>query len=146
MIVSYSRRRFTAREDATLKRLVEKLGTDDWTMIARRMTNRTAKQCRDRFENYLSDALNHGQWTAEEDKQIAQLVEQFGTKWKQLAQIVGNRSANALKNRWYKVLDKHPSCTSESNKILDWNEFDFGNGMTLSDAEYTQIDDFFGNL
>lgn len=146
MIVSYGRRRFTAREDAALKRLVEKLGTDDWAIIARRMTNRTAKQCRDRFENYLSDALSHGQWTAEEDKQITQLVEQFGTKWKQLAQIVGNRSANALKNRWYKVLQKHPSCNTESSKILDWSEFDFGNGLTVSEAEHNQIDDFFGSL
>lgn len=53
----------------------------NWGDIASKMNNgRTAKQCRDRWHNYLRPGIKKGHWTQEEETQIGELYQQFGGK------------------------------------------------------------------
>lgn len=40
---------FTADEDEKLKTLIKKYGKEDWKMIASEMSDRTSRECRDRW-------------------------------------------------------------------------------------------------
>lgn len=100
------RRKFTPEEDKKIKLLVEKLGTDSWDMIAEYMPDRSARQCRDRYRNYLLDYLCQDPWTCEEDQIIMSKFSKIGAHWVQIAKLLGRRSGNDVKNRWYKHLSK----------------------------------------
>jgi hypothetical protein len=86
--------------------LVGQLGTARWERIASEMPLRTAKQCRDRYVNYLADNLCDDEWTAAEDAVIFQKMREIGPKWATIARFLHGRSENAVKNRWHKHLAK----------------------------------------
>jgi hypothetical protein len=74
------RRKFTLEEDVKLRTLVESLGTKSWEEIARFIPERSARQCRDRYKNYLLESLVTEPWTAEEDALVVQKYHQIGPK------------------------------------------------------------------
>ena len=43
-------------------------------------SGRTAKQCRDRWQNFLRDGIKKGAWTADEEDLIKDLYATFGAK------------------------------------------------------------------
>ena len=85
-------------EDADLRRLVDTLGIQ-WTKIADQMTNRNARQCRERWVHHLRPGIKKGSWTAEEDEQIRNLHAKYGNSWHRIASEMEGRSDNAIKNR-----------------------------------------------
>ena len=107
-IVAPFRRKFTQEEDNEIKYLVEEAGIDNWLEIAEKLGTRTAKQCRDRYNNYLSPGITNMPWSAEEDQLLRDKVAEFGNKWTQIAIFFPCRGSNNLKNRWHKVLSKEP--------------------------------------
>jgi myb proto-oncogene protein len=54
----------------------------DFGKIAARFNSpiRTAKQCRDRWHNYLRPGIKKGGWTKEEEKMIMELHAKYGGK------------------------------------------------------------------
>lgn len=103
---SVKRRKFTNDEDQKLKELVTKLGTKSWERIARFMPDRTARQCRDRYKNYLLETLVTDPWTPEEDALVVRMFHELGPKWVEIARMLNGRSGNHVKNRWHKHLAK----------------------------------------
>ena len=101
------RRKFTNDEDQKLKDLVAQLGTKSWEKIARLMPERTARQCRDRYKNYLIDTLVSDPWTPEEDAVLIRMFHELGPKWVEIAKALNGRSGNNVKNRWHKHLAKY---------------------------------------
>lgn len=51
---------FRKEEDERIKKLVGIFGTSHWNIIAQFMEGRTAKQCRDRYTNYLKPGVLEG--------------------------------------------------------------------------------------
>jgi hypothetical protein len=100
------RRKFTAEEDDQVRTLVESMGTRSWEEIARFMDGRSARQCRDRFKNYLVDSLVIDPWTPQEDELVIRQFNLIGPKWVQIGQLLSGRSGNNVKNRWHKHLCK----------------------------------------
>lgn len=92
--------KFTIQEDELLKSLVQQEGPHKWSKIASKMPGRTAKQCRDRFQNYLNPSLTNGQWSIEEDQLLFQKINEYGKKWKLISKFFPNRSHNNVKNRY----------------------------------------------
>ena len=101
-----SRVMFTKEEDERIKQLVKKFGTGHWDLIAHFMERRTAKQCRDRYSNYLIPGYFQGEWSKEEDELLIQLYKKNGPKWSVLQRYFPNRGANNIKNRWQYFLGK----------------------------------------
>jgi hypothetical protein len=100
------RRVFQPDEYRLLAALVAAETCTTWLEIVSRMPGRTARQCRDRWTNYLAPTISLNPWTAEEDALIAENVEEVGTKWATISKLFPGRSDNAIKNRWYTQLKR----------------------------------------
>jgi hypothetical protein len=92
------RNHFTPPEDRFLSALVDAYGQGDWEAIAARMMNRTARQCRERWSQYLAPSVVRSPWTAEEDALLLEKVRQYGPQWKRLEAFFPGRKDNHLKN------------------------------------------------
>jgi hypothetical protein len=103
---SSPRRKFTTDEDVRLRSLVDQIGTSHWESIASLMPNRTARQCRDRYKNYLLDTIVTAPWTPNEDDVIRAKYGELGPRWVEIAKLLSGRSGNHVKNRWHKHLRK----------------------------------------
>jgi hypothetical protein len=99
----YVKTKFTPEEDTTLTHLVTRFGTSDWKRIAFHMGTRNARQCRERWNNYLDPELRHLEWTPEEDALLREKVSEYGSRWHTMAQSFDNRSPLSLRNRWHKM-------------------------------------------
>ena len=98
---------FSRDEDKRLKQLVGEYGLEKWEIIAERMIKRTPRQCRERWNNCLSDAVKNP-WTKEEDKLVLENFEKLGAKWKKIKKLFPGRSQISVKNRW-RELSRKPS-------------------------------------
>jgi hypothetical protein len=102
----YVKVKFTPEEDALLSELVEEHGPKDWNAISSIMQTRNARQCRERYKNYLDPNLRSDAWTFDEDALLEEKYGEFGAKWNKIAKFFTNRSDNAIRNRWM-MLDRH---------------------------------------
>jgi hypothetical protein len=91
--------KFTPDEDELLSTLVTQYGDKDWCRIASLMGTRNARQCRERYKNYLTPNLQVGGWAPAEDDLLQQKFAEYGAKWNKISKFFVNRSPNALRNR-----------------------------------------------
>ncbi|KQK15093.1 transcription factor MYB124 isoform X2 [Brachypodium distachyon] len=94
-IVSWS-----AEEDDVLRAQIAHHGTDNWTIIATQFNDKTARQCRRRWYNYLNTECKKGGWSREEDMLLCEAQKLLGNKWTEIAKVVSGRTDNAVKNRF----------------------------------------------
>lgn len=121
-----NRKKFSQEEDELLKKIVSKSGPKNWKSIASLMTNRTSRQCRDRYHNYLAPGFNRSDWNEEEDKLLADKYLEFGPKWTSLKIFFNNRTANDIKNRYnYTVSKKYNKKNQNSNENKEKYHDDF---------------------
>jgi hypothetical protein len=97
---------FTSKEDQILHRCVERLGTNDWELIALQLPGRSARQCRERWFTYLSPDVNRTPWSAAEDALLFDLMQTHGPRWGAMVPFFCKRTQNNIKNRWNTVLRK----------------------------------------
>lgn len=96
---------FSKDEDAKLKELVNCYGTN-WNAISEKMGNRNARQCKERWTNYLSPNVIMKPWTSEEDEFLKNKLAEFGPKWVKISTYFQNRTDIQLKNRWFVLMRK----------------------------------------
>ncbi|OHT04466.1 Myb-like DNA-binding domain containing protein [Tritrichomonas foetus] len=101
-----TRKRFSIEEDNQLKEIIDQIGSKNWVEVAKRMSGRTAQQCRDRYSNYLFKEISTNAFSPEEDSIIIQKFCEIGPKWVTISKCLKGRSGNNVKNRWYKCLNK----------------------------------------
>jgi hypothetical protein len=92
--------KFTPEEDRLSEQEVARMGRRGWTAIAAKVPNRTARQVRERWKNYLCPNVNNGPWTVEEDQLLVRWTSEIGPKWSQIATHFTNRTDVNLKNRF----------------------------------------------
>jgi hypothetical protein len=98
------RRPFGTEEDAVIMRMMLGSAIHGWEGIARRLPGRTARQCRERWTNYLSPSVRSDPWTIEEDQLLVDRVNAMKFSWSAIARSFNGRSDNDIKNRWYSHL------------------------------------------
>ena len=118
-IVNPIRNVFTPEEDFQLQIFVKIYGLKNWKKIAELMKTRTARQCRERFKNYLSPQIQNGPWTQHEDNILLEKVSQYGKKWSIISNFFKNRSHVNIKNRFASLL------INKRNKIIDKSNLNF---------------------
>ena len=91
---------FEKSEDELLIQLVKKYGTDSWTEIASEIEGRTPRQCRNRYNFFLSPEVNNSPWTAEERELLAKKYEEFGPRWALLRTFFPGRTDMNIKNEF----------------------------------------------
>ena len=92
--------KFTKAEDAKLTLLVQQYSTKDWKKIAEHLPTRTARQCRERWTNYVNPSLSKSPWTKAEDMLLIEKHNEFGNHWKIIERYFPLRSKNNIKHRW----------------------------------------------
>lgn len=95
--------KFSVAEDNKLRELVSRMGIKSWDTIAHRMKNKTSKQCRDRWYNYVNPDLCLAEWNDEDDIALVEKFNQIGPKWTILSRHFNGRSVNNIRNRWLKL-------------------------------------------
>lgn len=118
---------FTAEEDAKLSKLVRGFSRRkeiDWNYVSQMMDNRNARQCKDRWMNYLDTKINHKDFTKDENFFILQKVSEFGKKWKVIAAMMENRTEVSVKSQYRKLIRRHATLenvykVSTSNSFLN---------------------------
>ncbi len=75
------KRLWTIKEDRLLQQLVQIHGASNWTKISEMMTNRSGKQCHNRWNNCLNPDFKKGEWTKEEDSTILHSFHEIGKQW-----------------------------------------------------------------
>ena len=98
---------WSEEEDKTMKQLVNKYGTANWTLISSKMgKSRNGKQCRERWYNHLNPSLKKNNWTIEEENILFSKHMQLGNKWADIASYLPGRTLNDIKNHFYSKLRK----------------------------------------
>lgn len=93
--------RWSVVDDDVLKKTVENVGTNRWSIIALNTRGRTAKQCRDRWVNYLEPSIRHNPLTKREINMIFNMQKEIGNQWVKIAREIPGRSPNQIKGFWY---------------------------------------------
>lgn len=101
-----SKSKFSTEDDNKLRKLVSQYGTKSWSLIASKFKNRNSRQCRDRWNNYLSPKNNHSKWSNNEDIQLMNLFLMIGKQWSKLALFFPKRTPVNVRNRCRQLL-KH---------------------------------------
>lgn len=98
--VKGKKRPFTVEEDHILMQYVHTFGCHSWNEIAKKMTGRTPKQCRERWNGHINPNINKGPWSPDEDRIIATKQRELGNKWADIAKFLPGRTDILVKNRW----------------------------------------------
>ncbi|EAX95540.1 Myb-like DNA-binding domain containing protein [Trichomonas vaginalis G3] len=108
--------KFTPEEDQLLLDLVKKYGLFDWESIAEEMEDRTARQCRDRWNYYLNPDVRNNNWTEEEEKLLLKKYARYGPKWSLISKFFDNRTDVNIKNH-YIVMQRKTARNDQPPKI-----------------------------
>lgn len=100
------RKQFTFEEDKMLKKAVSDVGDNDWEKVAMLLPNRTPRQCRDRWNKYLSPNIRGSMWTDEEDQLLLSLIQKYGNKWSKISTFIKGRSDINIKNRYKQLVSQ----------------------------------------
>ena len=141
LIINQNRRMlFSKEEDERLKYLVKHFGNHEWEKIKSYMPYRSSRQCRERYEGYLSPSINKEKFSDEEDLIILDKFSEYGTKWTKIAKFLKGRSGNQVKNRYNTYL-KYQNQEKYINKNNSENDESFFFNET-SNFESDDIDLF----
>jgi hypothetical protein len=105
--VSHKRKNkaWTPEEDQIIRNHVAQYGPSSWAPLEKQLPGRTAKQCKEHYENCLVPGIRHDSWTLEEDQIIIDHMAENGPGgWVSLMQQLPGRTANQIRDRWRKHL------------------------------------------
>lgn len=113
---------WTAEEDKALLKIVQTQSKPiKWPVVAYMLpSNRTGKQCRERYLNHLNPELKNTKWSCLEDATILSLYWLFGAQWAKMSSLLTGRTDNNIKNRFHHLrrkLEKDFSNSCKDNKL-----------------------------
>jgi hypothetical protein len=131
------RSKFTEAEDQQLMALVAKFGQANWGMIAPHMPGRTVRQCRDRWNHYLTPDTKVTDWTPDEEKLLIKQICLIGRQWSKLTALFPGRTGIAIRNHCCKLArqkNSDPSLRAVLFEDLKRIKFDMTDARELTEA------------
>ena len=120
---------WTNAEDEIIKAAVTKFGFHQWGRIASLLGNKSAKQAKARWHEWLDPSIKKTDWSPEEEEKLLLLVAQLPSQWKTIASLVGRTATQCLEHH-NEILDRaqglnfsSSSSGSDPRKLLA-NEID----------------------
>jgi hypothetical protein len=96
-------RSWTTEEEEILVEWVKNHGSQSWRGITKLFSGRSFRECREHWRFYHA-RVDRRPWSPEEDSKVVECYGLWGNKWKKIAQLLPDRTENAVKNRWHSVL------------------------------------------
>jgi len=107
-------------EDEVLKAAIQKYGQQNWARVASLLNQKTAKQAKARWYEYLDPSIKKtSEWSREEDEKLLSLAKFMPAQWKTIAPLVGNRTAVQCQERYEELLDAHTSSDTKRTPVDD---------------------------
>jgi hypothetical protein len=100
---------WTIEEDIRLINVITETSPIIWDTIAEKIGDRTAKQCRERWQ-YITNP-NPGPFQKWEDDVIIRQRARIGNHWAKIASKLNGRTPISVKNRWHTTLKKRTEYT-----------------------------------
>lgn len=89
---------WTNAEDEVLKAALQKYGSNQWSRIASLLPRKSAKQCKARWNEWLSPSIRKTEWTRDEEERLLHLAKIMPTQWRTIAPMVGRTAAQCLEH------------------------------------------------
>ncbi len=89
-------------EDEILKAAVMKYGLNQWSRISSLLVRKSAKQCKERWYEWLDPQIKKTEWTKDEEEKLLHLAKMFPCQWRTIAPIVGRTAYQCLEH--YEIL------------------------------------------
>ena len=70
-------------------------------------SEKTGKQCRERWHNHLNPKLSKESFTLEDEIKVFQYQKQLGNRWSEIAQHFEGRNDNFIKNCFYSAIRRN---------------------------------------
>jgi hypothetical protein len=133
-IISDERVVWSKEEDKALISIVSAHGTKKWKNTYIHMIRaiptfeKTSKQCRERWHNYLNPDILKTRWTEQEIDTLFEGHIKYGTKWSLIGRMLTGRTDNAIKNVYYckmrKLVRRIAKFTIDQDSFSSLKEFD----------------------
>lgn len=107
--------KFTPVEDAMLMNIVARSGTVNWKYVSEMLGHRTARQCRERYHNYLAPNVRDTEWTTQEDDLLRDQYGVMGPQWAHMRDYFPGKSCVNIKNRWARLSAGKPKTAEVEN-------------------------------
>ena len=92
-------------EDEILKAAVMKYGFQQWARISSLLVRKSAKQCKARWEEWLSPSIKKTEWSREDEERLLHLAKVMPTQWRTIAPLMGRTATQCLEH-YEKLLDQ----------------------------------------
>lgn len=159
IVKTRTRAPFNPVEDFQLIQLVKQFGNENkhtWHLIANQMKGRSARQCRERYQLYLTDKIKKNKkWEKEEDEILLSKYSILGPKWKKMEEYLKGRNSYSIKNRFISLSRKMKkellyNSNEQFNNIVSQNEQNGSNGNydlnTLWSEEFDEFNKYYQDL
>lgn len=137
--------KFSLEEDRRLSKLVHLYGENNWEIIADMMRGRSIRQCRERWQHYLSPNVINVPWTKKEDQLLEKKFNELGSSWTQIARFFPNRNYIQVRNRFLKMTRN----ARTKNKIVfasSSSKKSYKNKNDFKSLSYDQVQNSYQNL
>ncbi|OMJ82150.1 hypothetical protein SteCoe_17225 [Stentor coeruleus] len=106
------RKIWKVEDDNALTESANKYNGKNWEKIADEVSQkinkkRTAKQCRERWNNFLKCNANHKEWTESQIKLIFEVQSSIGNKWSKISAFFPGKSKSSIKNFYYSTIRRN---------------------------------------
>ena len=128
---------FSPEEDQLLSQLVLLNGEKSWKKIATLIKTKSARQCRDRWKNYLNPELVQDDFTPEEDQLLLKKFEEYGSQWQKILHFFPKRSLNNVRNRYKRLSRKFGKFCTTPPKVSSSNMFE--PIFSITESEFNQL-------
>ena len=102
-------------EDEILKAAIMKYGLNQWSRISSLLVRKSAKQCKERWYEWLDPKIKKTEWTKDEEEKLLNLCKMFPCQWRTIAPFIGRTPYQCITHYEY-LLDKSQNRKFENIK------------------------------
>jgi hypothetical protein len=97
---------WTNTEDEILKAGMQKYGMNNWERVASLIDTHSARECKDRWYQFLDPTINKGEWSRAEEEKLVEYHDLFPEQWAVIASQIERRTAWQCEQHYEALLQR----------------------------------------